>query len=116
VTQLVLAKEPLSWRALSTLTDLPMSALKVLSSIILESSDGKIRPFHVSFADFIVDDRRCREPAYLVNVAQHHERLARRCLALMNRVLRYDICNLSQPGTPNDKLPDLEHVARCGAC
>jgi hypothetical protein len=106
----VLAQEPLSWRALSTLTNLHMSALKVLSSIILESSDGKIRPFHASFADFIVDDKRCKEPAYLVDAAQHHERLARRCLIVMNEALRYDICNLSGPGTPNDHLPDLERV------
>jgi hypothetical protein len=106
----VLAQEPLSWSALSTLTNLPMSSLKVLSSIILESSDGKIRPFHASFADFIVDDKRCKEPAYLVNAAQHHERLARRCLIVMNESLRYDICNLSEPGTPNDQLPDLERV------
>jgi hypothetical protein len=106
----VLAREPLSWSALCTLTNLPVSSLKVLSSIILESSDGKIRPFHASFADFIVDDKRCKEPAYLVIAAQHHERLARRCLIVMNEALRYNICNLSEPGTPNDQLLDLERV------
>jgi hypothetical protein len=104
----VLAKEPLSWRALSTLTDLHISTLKVLSSIILESSDRKVRSFHASFADFIVDDKRCKEHAYLVNATQHHERLARRCLSVMNEALHYDICDLSEPGTPKDQLTDLE--------
>jgi hypothetical protein len=106
----MLAQEPLSWSALSTLTNLHMSSLKVLSSITLESSDGKIRPFHASFADFIVDDKRCKEPAYLVNAAEHHERLARRCLIVMNRALLYNIYNLSEPGTPNARLPDIERV------
>jgi hypothetical protein len=106
----VLAQEPLSWNGLSNLTGLPVSALKGLSSVILESSDGKIRPFHASFADFIVDAKRCADSAYLVNVAHHHERLASHCLVLMNNALRYDICELSEPGTPNDKLPDLESV------
>jgi hypothetical protein len=111
----VLAQEPLSWSALSKLTGLPMSALKVLSSVILESSDGKIRPFHASFADFIVDEKRCTDPAYLVNAARHHERLAGSCLALMNEALRYDICDLAEPGTPNDKLPNLERVLQVTA-
>jgi hypothetical protein len=107
---LVLAKEPLSWRALAILADLPMTALEVLNSIILESSDGKIRPFHASFEDFIVDENRCRDRAYRVDASHHHERLARRCLTLMKESLRYDICALSEPGTPNDQLPDLERV------
>jgi hypothetical protein len=112
---LVLAQEPLSWSALSKLTELHMPALKALSSVILESSNGSIRPFHASFADFIVDVTRCADPAYHVNAAHHHERLARRCLSIMNKALRYDICNLSQPGTPNDKLPDLEDVLQGAA-
>jgi hypothetical protein len=106
----VLAQEPLSWNALSNLTGLPMSALKVLSSVILESSDGRIRPFHASFADFIVDENRCSDHTYLVNAAHHHERLAHRCLILMNEALRYNIYDWSEPGTPNDQLPDLEQV------
>jgi AcrR family transcriptional regulator len=106
----VLAQEPLSWSALKNLTDLPVSVLKLLSSVILESSDGTIRPFHASFEDFIVDEHRCSDRAYLVDAVHHHERLARRCLALMNNALRYDICELSEPGTPNDKLPELESV------
>jgi AcrR family transcriptional regulator len=108
----VLAKEPLSWSALSNLTEVPVTALKLLSSVILESSDGKIRPFHASFADFIVDVTRCTKTAYHVNAAHHHERLARRCFIIMNKALRYDICNLFQPGTPNDRLPDLESMLR----
>jgi hypothetical protein len=105
---LVLAQEPLSWNAMFNLTGLPISALKALSSVILESSEGKIRPFHASFREFLVDATRCTDPAYVVDVAHHHERLARRCLILMNEALRYNICDLSQPGTPNHKLRDLE--------
>jgi hypothetical protein len=106
----VLAREPLSWDGMSKLTRLPIPTLKALSSIILESSEGNIRPFHASFRDFIVDATRCKEPAYLVDVAHHHERLARNCLAVMNKALRYDICDLSEPGTPNEQLPNLERV------
>jgi hypothetical protein len=108
----VLAQEPLSWNALSNLTGQPVSALKALSSVILESSDGKIRPFHASFADFVVDVKRCTDSAYLVDAAHHHERLAGRCLALLNKDLRFNICDLSEPGTTNDELPDLEIVLR----
>jgi WD40 repeat protein len=111
----VLAQEPLSWNALSNLTGLPTATLKVLSSVILESSDGKIRPFHASFADFIVDEKRCTNPVHLVNVTHHHRRLAGRCLAFMNKALRYDICDLSQPGTRNEELPNLERVLQSAA-
>jgi hypothetical protein len=111
----VLAQEPLSWNALSNLTGLPVATLKVLSSVILESSDGKIRPFHASFADFIVDEKRCTNPVHLVNVTQHHKRLAGHCLALMNKALRYDICDLSKPGTPNDEQPNLERILQGAA-
>jgi hypothetical protein len=112
---LVLVKEPLPWNALSVLTDLRMSALEALGSIILESPDGTIRPFHASFRDFIVDTSRCTNPAYHVNAAHYHGRLAHRCLIIMNRALRYDICNLSQPGTPNDQLLGLDHVLQSAA-
>jgi hypothetical protein len=108
----VLTQEPFSLSALSKLIDLPIPGLQALNSVILESSDGTIRPFHASFEDFIVDEHRCSERAYLVDAAHHHERLARRCLFLMNDALRYDICNLSEPGTPNEKLPDLDSVVQ----
>jgi hypothetical protein len=111
----VLAQEPLSWIALSKLTGLPMTALKVLNSVILESSDGKIRPFHASFADFIIDKKRCTNPVYLVDAAHHHERLAGYCLALMNQALRYNICAFPEPGTPNEQLPDLEQELQSAA-
>jgi WD40 repeat protein len=111
----VLAQEPLPWNALSNLTGLPMTTLKVLGSVILESSDGKIRPFHASFADFIVDEKRCTNPVHLVNVTHHHKRLAGRCLAFMNKALRYDICDLSEPGTRNEELPNLERVLQSAA-
>jgi hypothetical protein len=111
----VLAQEPLSWNALSNLTGLPIAALKVLSSVIVESSDGKIRPFHASFADFIVDEKRCTNPVHLVNVTQHHKRLAGHCLALMNKALRYDICDMSEPGTRHDKQPNLERILQGAA-
>jgi hypothetical protein len=105
----VLAQEPLSWSALSELTDLPEATLRSLSSLILEIG-GRIRSFHASFADFIIDKERCKDPAYLVDAAHHHQRLAHRCLILMNTYLVYNICALSEPGIPNSQVPDLERV------
>jgi hypothetical protein len=57
-----------------------------------------------------INSEHCMDPAYLVDTAHYHQRLADGCLALMNEALRYNICELSEPGTANDKLPDLESV------
>jgi hypothetical protein len=111
----VLAQEPLSWTALSSLTGLSTSALRLLSSLILESSDGKIRPFHASFAEFIVDSERCTDLAYLVDAIHYHQRLAGQCLTLMNERLHYNICDLSDPGTPNDQVTNFDCVLQGAA-
>ncbi|GLB45185.1 hypothetical protein LshimejAT787_2000900 [Lyophyllum shimeji] len=60
--------------------------------------DSAVAPFHASFPDFVMDPRRCSPercpsfPALLPSEA--HGMLVIKCLELMNRSLKYNMCNV----------------------
>jgi len=57
-----------------------------------------VRLLHLSFRDFLVDPKRRGQSAFWVDERQVHERLAMQCLALLNKSLKQDICDLQDPG------------------
>jgi hypothetical protein len=93
---LVLLQEPMTAKAIARLTDCSENLVSSLQSLLLESTDRTVRLFHPSFSDFIANPTRCKDPAFLVVSADHHRRLATRCLTVMNEHLRYDICDVSK--------------------
>jgi hypothetical protein len=93
---LVLLQEPMTAEAIACLTDCSENLVSSLQSLLLKSPDRTVRLFHPSFSDFIVNPKRCTDTAFLVESADHHRRLATRCLAVMNEHLRYDICDISK--------------------
>jgi hypothetical protein len=107
IASLVLVREPMSPNVFANLTGLPQNAVGLLSSLLLESSDGTVRPFHPSLADFLVDSGRCRDPAFVVVPDEHHARLARQCLLVMNRHLCYDIAGICNPNRANADVDNL---------
>ena len=90
LTELLSAKE---WKVKQTLQSL---------GSVLRNSDGHGSPItllHPSFRDFLLDSRRCQDRRFEIVVANTHRELAARCLELMSRSLRQDICSLKHPGT-----------------
>jgi len=96
LTKLLRAKE---WEVKQT--------LQSLSSVLRYSDGAPITLLHPSFRDFLLDNRRCQDPRFEVVAENTHRDLAVRCLDLMSRSLRRDICSLKLPGAlSSDIVPE----------
>jgi hypothetical protein len=73
-----------------------------------EQFSGTVSTFHPSFRDFLVDRQRCSEEHFLVRPAEHQHELLYRCLQLLNRHLRHDICDIRNQGLAN---VEIQHLA-----
>jgi nucleoside-triphosphatase THEP1 len=98
-------RNPLPMEAITSLSEEAdaHSHLSPLSSVIhipKQQPGAVVAPFHASFPDFITDPKRCspeRCPAFRSLVASEgHELLALKCLKLMNRELKYNICEIPE--------------------
>jgi hypothetical protein len=111
---IILAFNPLSREALSTILGLSMTnistTLRHLHSVILVPGDEtkEIRVFHKSFPDFLQDDERCTDPRFCVNSAAHHGDMALRCLGMV-KALKRNPCSLP-PFTMNQDVLDLPQL------
>jgi hypothetical protein len=63
-----------------------------------EDQDQPIRLHHPSFRDFLLDQKRCTDVQFWIDEKMAHNDLFVRCLELMSRHLRRDMCNLRLPG------------------
>ena len=66
---------------------------------IPEGADSVVTVVHTSFRDFLTDPTRCTQAEFQIKGEEGHERLFHRCIAVMEKVLRKNICNLESPGT-----------------
>lgn len=104
VGSIVLLAEPLSIRSLACLLGTPEDVvfhqLQSLQSVLRVpvSVDSPVRTFHLSFRDFLVDPLRNSNPLWVDEKATN-ERIATRCLELLSRHLKMDVCDLVMPGT-----------------
>ncbi|PYH66040.1 WD40 repeat-like protein [Aspergillus vadensis CBS 113365] len=82
-------------------------------SVLSIPSDPKlpIRTLHLSFHDYLVDDRTKDQEAtapFWVDRKAKHELIASQCLTVMGRYLKKNICELSSYGTSRTQIhPDL---------
>ncbi|KAA8894763.1 hypothetical protein FN846DRAFT_972715 [Sphaerosporella brunnea] len=78
-----------------------MATLGSLSSVLdhSEKQGSHIKLLHPSFRDFLLDDRRCRDPQFHIAGDNAHRYLVVSCLNLMSKHLKKDICSLRFPGT-----------------
>jgi WD40 repeat protein len=112
---IVLAQTPLDINALATFSgESPDDVSIVIASLssLLTDSAGGVRVFHPSFPDFAIDTTRCTDSRLCVVPAVDHSIIALRCLSLMNKDLRYNICNLRDPTVANSEIQDLELALR----
>jgi hypothetical protein len=84
-----------------------LAAVLLLTKSTGNSLPATVRIFHPSLQDFLSDSQRCRDPDFLVHLAEDHQALAHRCLVTMNRFLTRDICRVYIPSRPNSDIEDL---------
>lgn len=69
---------------------------------ILNIPKHQTRPIylhHTTFRDFLLDNKRCRDPHFWVNETSTHRDLTQHCIRLMSDKLKRDICGLQAPAT-----------------
>lgn len=104
VGSIIVLSNPISVRTLAKLLDVPPSdigdTLDPLHSVLNTSRDdtSPIRLLHLSFRDFLIDKERCKDPQFWIDEKIANNDLFLRCLELMLKYLRRDICNLQRPG------------------
>ena len=103
--------EPLSLSSLSSLFggDLNILAIiKPMGSLLdgVLDEEKPIRPLHTSFRDFLLDERRS-SVFHVDLLPQHSLRLGRALLASMQKILRFNICDLKDSRVRNHAIPDL---------
>ncbi|KAJ5108770.1 hypothetical protein N7456_005445 [Penicillium angulare] len=99
--------------------------IEALGSILIMSSndDTPIEMFHLSFHDFLLNSQRCIDPDFYINEGEMHEYLFHRCMDLISKSLKRDICQLRKPGTEVNEIdPDkiqealpraVQYACRC---
>ena len=95
---IAVAREQLTDEQLSQLLDLEMSTVQaVLSRLqpLLQGGHGKpIQVLHTSFTDFLCDPKRCQDAQWHIDAPAHHCNLVSRCLRLMKRKLKFNMCDI----------------------
>lgn len=122
--------DPLSATMLASLLDMPARVLhtrlnslhSVLNVPDNHDSEHPIRLLHLSFRDFLLDQKRCEDPNFWVDEKKTHRDLFASCLKLMSKHLKTDVCNLRLPGTLAAQVridvvkshlpPDLQYACR----
>jgi hypothetical protein len=98
----IFLRNPLPMEAITSLS-LEQNAHSYLSGLtsvihVPNQPGAVVAPFHASFPDFITNPDRCspkRCPLFRSLVASEgHELIALKCLKLMNRSLKYNICEI----------------------
>jgi hypothetical protein len=101
---IVVLSSPLCAHALRTLLDLTkedvVQTLEDLHSVIDIPQDD-MQPLHLhhpSFRDFLLSEKRCKDPNFWVDEKQAHQRLVDGCLRVLSASLKQDICEVRAPG------------------
>ena len=83
-----------------------------LASLLVNTHDvdQPISPFHTSFADFLHDVKRHHK--YLVNIEQANYCIAISCLDVMERELRFNICQIPTSYKANQAIENLGALVR----
>ncbi|QRV93089.1 hypothetical protein RhiJN_21107 [Ceratobasidium sp. AG-Ba] len=110
---------PLSTIALSELfggrirLEVLESVVNRLKSVLYidQSQGGTIRVYHVSFADYILDQIRSRGFSVAPQVREQNSYLADRCINVMMNELKFNICRLETSYHRNSQVKDLEERA-----
>jgi energy-coupling factor transporter ATP-binding protein EcfA2 len=98
------ARIPLSCDAIDALLTLPRPCLQSISRLRCFLRGGETEPIrilHPSFHDYLIG--RCNGEPWFINIEQHNESLAFRCMELLKCNLRENICGLTLPHPVEDE-------------
>ena len=110
------ARVPLSCSVIDALLALPqdtpsLKSVSRLRCVLHVSETEQIRILHPSFRDYLSE--RCRDQPWSINLERHNKELALRCIDLLDKELRENICDMTLPYLSRKKtLPE----AICYAC
>ncbi|KAF3207215.1 hypothetical protein TWF106_000469 [Orbilia oligospora] len=100
---IVLLQTPLPQNSLLQLIDIGESKAQVrldgFQSVINlpATPDGVVKTFHLSFREFLLDSQTKEQSPLWINEYQVHNFIAKRCIAVMKKHLRKNICDLPSP-------------------
>lgn len=88
--------------------------LQPLRSVLNIPEDGNspIQLFHLSFRDYILNEKRCSILSFHIGKREAHENMFTKCIDLMSKRLRRDLCDLGQPGILIDEV-EKERIKDC---
>jgi len=94
------ARVPLSCSAIDALLALPQDtpsckSVSRLRCVLHVSETERIRILHPSFHDYLSE--RCKDKPWSIDVEHHNGELALRCIKLLDRELRENICDMTLP-------------------
>jgi hypothetical protein len=119
VGPIILAADPLSVEALSSLVeidiDIIQQVLARLKSVLNVPQDisQPVQTLHLSFREFLLDTTNEANSELRIDEKQTNADFARQCLQLLvhSKKLRQDICEVGRPGCRRDELTEMQ-VAR----
>ena len=128
VGTIILLESPLSVTSLSKLLGISMisinARLNALHSVLnIPSNDTlPVRLFHLSFRDFLLDSSTRDKTVFWVDGKKLNQMLLVRCLSVMHKNLRKNMCNLTSYGTERSDIdpksinyylpPELQYSCR----
>ena len=75
------------------------------------ASEFPLLPFHISFIDFLTNPKRSGK--FYINLDAAHSQLASAAVQTMNKILRFNMCDLETSYCLNSEVPDLdERIAK----
>lgn len=117
---IILLATPLSVNASAQLLDIGQTRIQIhldLLHSVLEVPTGldePVRTLHLSFRDFLLDDKKKDNP-FWINEKEVHQKLTSQCLKAMEHEqygLKKNICNLPHAGTQRSEI-DRYTVGHC---
>jgi hypothetical protein len=125
---IILLATPLSVNALAQLlnteTDDVSTLINLLHSVLdaPNNFNTPVRLLHLSFRDFLLDLRKTSRHPFWIDEKAIHQKLTRKCLDIMDRSLRKNICKLPGDGTQRNEIdihsinhhlpPELRYACR----
>ncbi|KAK6954032.1 hypothetical protein Daesc_003994 [Daldinia eschscholtzii] len=84
-----------------------VECLESVRSIVNIPEDHKlpVSLVHLSFREFLLDEKRCKGTGLFVDPSTMHIHLFQRCLKIMSQQLHMDMCKLRKPGILSVEVP-----------
>ncbi|KAJ7096825.1 WD40-repeat-containing domain protein, partial [Mycena epipterygia] len=114
----VLARRPLSDHMIDAFLGFEpgrsSAVLQYLGCVVQWSPGQSAQLLHASFSDYITDPKRSGNHPWFINPGTQSRWLALGCLQVLNRELRFNICDLQDSHILNVHVEDLEARVKTG--